>query len=213
MNPTKPHGAEPTSVKLTSAESDSSNSYEPHGPWQIVQRNSIYEDPWMHVRMDNVVRPDGLAGTYSTVRIKPGVCVIPVDSNGSVYLTREFHYAVGRDTIEGISGGIETGESSEDAAQRELLEEVGIIAGKLHFIGTVDPLTAALWSPTSLFLATDLQLTTPNPESTEKIERVAMPFGRAVRMVMDSEITHAPTCTAILKIQILLHENSLKSGI
>ncbi len=39
----------------------------------------------------------------------------------------------------------------------------------------------------------------PNPEATEKIECLRVTFPEAVRMVMDSEITHGPTCVAILK--------------
>ncbi len=154
--------------------------------------------------MDNVLRPDGFPGTYSTVRIKPGVCVIPVGDDGTCYLTKEFHYAVGRDTIEGISGGIELDETPEVAAARELEEEVGIVAGRLHPLGVVDPLTAAVLSPTKMFLATELRFTQTNLESTECIERVEMPFQKALRMVMESEITHAPSCVAILKASLLI---------
>jgi ADP-ribose pyrophosphatase len=175
-----------------------------HGPWRIVRRNAIYQDPWLRVRMDNVLKPDGSPGTFSTVCIKPGVCVIPVDQAGVCFLTKEFHYAVGRDTIEGISGGIEDGETAEIAAARELQEEVGIVAKKLLCLGTVDPLTAALSSPTVTFLATELSFTETNPEVTEKIERVELPFERVVEMVMSSEITHGPSCVAILKASRVL---------
>lgn len=175
-----------------------------HGPWTIVHSTEVYRDAWMSVRMDNVLRPDGVPGTYSTVRIKPGVCVIAVANDGTCYLTKEFHYAVGRDTIEGISGGIEDDETPEIAAARELEEEVGIVAGRLHPLGIVDPLTAAMFSPTELFLATDLRFTQSKLESTECIERIEMPFHEALRMVMENEITHAPSCVAILKASLLI---------
>jgi ADP-ribose pyrophosphatase len=184
-----------------------------HGPWKIVHRNSVYHDPWMDVRMDNVIRPDGLLGTYSTVRIKAGVCVIPVDDDGICYLTKEFHYAVGRDTIEGISGGIEENESAESAAARELQEEVGILADKLTSMGIVDPLTAALHSPTNLFLATGLSFTTSNMEGTEQIERVAMPLNQALQMVMASQITHGPSCVAIMKASLLYSEPQSRAAL
>ena len=178
-----------------------------HGPWTIVQSNEVYRDAWMTVRMDNVLRPDGEPGTYSTVRIKPGVCVIPVADDGTCYLTKEFHYAVGRDTIEGISGGIEEGETAEVAAARELAEEVGIVAGRLLTLGVVDPLTAAMFSPTQMFLATELRFTQTNMESTECIERIEMPFDEVLRMVIENEITHAPSCVAILKAYFLIQRH------
>ena len=179
------------------------------GPWTIVQSQEVYRDAWMTVRQDNVFRPDGQPGTYSTVSIKPGVCVIPVDENGICYLTKEFHYAVGRETVEGISGGIEEGETAEFAATRELEEEVGIVAGRLVPLGTVDPLTAAVLSPTKLFLASDLRFTQTNMDSTECIERVEMPFHEVVRMAIESEITHAPSCVAILKANLHLQQQQL----
>jgi ADP-ribose pyrophosphatase len=60
-------------------------------------------------------------------------------------------------------------------------------------------MTSSLHSPTALFLASQLSFTETNMESTEQIERIEMPLAEAMRMVMDSEITHAPSCVAILK--------------
>jgi ADP-ribose pyrophosphatase len=174
-----------------------------HGPWTILTSAQIYQDPWMDVRCDQVLRPDGSPGTFSTIRIKAGVCVIAVDSQDQIYLTREFHYAVGRVTIEGASGGIEPGETDLQSAQRELSEELGITAKRWTKLGYVDPFTSALQSPTQLYLAEDLSFQAPQTEATEIIECVKMPFDEAVRMVIDSQITHAPTCSAILKAALL----------
>ena len=69
------------------------------------------------------------------------------------------------------------------------------------------PLTAALLSPTQIFLATDLRFTHTNMESTERIERVELPFDEVLRMVIESEITHAPSCVAILKANFLIQKH------
>ena len=66
-----------------------------HGPWTINSTEEIYEDPWIKLQRDLVTRPDGNPGTYSTVQLKSGVCVVALDQDGNVHLTREFHYAVG----------------------------------------------------------------------------------------------------------------------
>ncbi len=107
---------------------------------EITSSQEIYRDAWLDLRLDLVVRPDGLPGTYSTVRLKPGVCVIAIDEQRRVYLTREFHYAVGRMTIEGVSGGVEATEPPEHAARRELEEELGIQAKHWRHLGKLDPL-------------------------------------------------------------------------
>src|SRR5262249_29495954 len=121
------------------------------------------------------------------------------DAAWDVYLTDEFHYAVGRRTLETVSGGIDSGEAPEDAARRELREELGITARTLTSLGMVDPFTAMVVSPTRLFLATDLEFGDHAQEGTERIRCVRMPLGEAVWAVMDGRITHAPSCVAILK--------------
>ncbi len=173
---------------------------QPHGPWTIVKKHRIYQDPWVVLERDDVIRPDGLAGSYSTVQIKQGVTVIALDKENVVHLTSEFHYAVGRTTLEGVSGGIEDGESPQTSAQRELLEELGIVAQQWTSLGTVDPFTSSIRSPVQLYLAEQLSFEATQLEGTELIERVAMPLVEAVAAVMDCRITHAPSCVAILKV-------------
>ncbi len=173
-----------------------------HGPWTINSSQHVYGDPWINVHVDQVTQPDGLPGTYSTVRLKPGVCVIAVDEQRQVHLTREFHYAVGRFTLEGVSGGIEEEEATELAAERELAEELGLTAAKWTWLGQVDPFTSAIASTVDLYLAQELSHGLTAPEGTEQIEHIVLPFDQALDLVRRSEITHAPTCVALLRIAL-----------
>jgi ADP-ribose pyrophosphatase len=173
-----------------------------HGPWKILKSEQMYGDPWIQLFRDQVQRPDGKAGTYATVHLKAGVCVVAMDHVGTLHLTKEFHYAVGRVTIEGVSGGIECDESSALAATREMAEELGITAGCWTRLGTVDPFTAAVLSPVDLYLAEDLTFNETNPEGTELIEHVTMTLDEAVQGVYEGVITHAPTCIIILRIAL-----------
>lgn len=173
-----------------------------HGPWTIVRTDKIYQDPWMRLDRDEVIRPDGLPGSYATLELKAGVTVVALDHARMLHLTSEFHYAVGRVTLEGASGGIEREESAQQAAERELREELGIIAQRWTSLGRVDPFTAAVRSPVELFVAEQLTFVPTELEGTELIQRVSLPFDQAVHHVMDGRITHAPTCVAILKIAL-----------
>lgn len=171
-----------------------------HGPWKICRTHSIYSDPYITVTKDDVIRPDGDDGTHVKVFMKPGVSVLAMDAEDFVYLTNEFHYAIGKESLEVVSGGIEPGESIRWTAERELKEELGIVAKQWQDLGTVDPFTTIIESPTQLFLATDLSFEETEPEGTEQIECVKLPFDQAVQMVMAGNVFHAPSCVAILKV-------------
>jgi ADP-ribose pyrophosphatase len=175
----------------------------PHGPWKIRETANVYVDPFIEVRLDQVIRPDGLPGQHVVVFMKPGICVLAIDDQDQVYLTREFHYGVGRESLEGVSGGMEPNEDPLRTAQRELQEELGLVAAEWEFLTTVDPFTTIMVSPTRLYLARDLTEVATNPEGTEEIARVVMPLETALEKVNCGEITHAPTCVAILRAELL----------
>lgn len=195
---TDPAGCDPS--KLADIQPDESVAPRRHGPWRIVASSERYRDPWVQVVRDEVIRPDGLPGSYCVVTLKPGVCVVALDAEDHVHLTREFHYAVGAETIEAVSGGRDGEELPLLAAQRELREELGLVAARWEDLGRVDPFTANVYSPTQLYLAMELTQVERQLEGTELIEAYPLPFEAAIDMVMTGQITHAPTCTALLKI-------------
>ena len=174
----------------------------PHGPWKIKSTDDVYTDPFIQVRLDQVVRPDGKDGQHVVVGIKPGVCVLAMDEEDNVYLTSEFHYGVGRYSLEAVSGGIEPGEDPDLTAQRELQEEIGLVAEHWEHVGTVDPFTTIVVSPTRLYIVRGLGSAPKNPEGTEQIETVVMPLDEAVSKVNNGEITHAPSCVVILQAKL-----------
>ncbi len=170
-----------------------------------------YKSAWLEVCEDRVVKPDGQAGSFATVKMRPGVSVLAMDEDWQIYLTSEFRYAVGRESIEVVSGAIDEDELPPVAARRELREELGIEAAEWVDLGSVDPFTSVVHSPASLFLATKLSFAETDREPTEIIRVVKVELGEAVRMVMESEIRHGPSCVLILKTNHFL--NSQKAGI
>jgi 8-oxo-dGTP pyrophosphatase MutT (NUDIX family) len=181
-----------------------------HGPWQILNSTEVYRDPWLAVRRDDVIRPDNQPGTHCFVWMKPGVSVLALDNEGNVYLTDEFHYAVGADVLEVVSGGMEPGEAPLEAAKRELVEELGILARRWDELGLVNPFTSIVYSPTSLFLARDLEFVADAPEGSEIIRRVKIPLATARDWALDGKIHHAPSALAILKTVIRLGVTALE---
>ena len=59
-----------------------------------------------------------------------------IDEDGLVYLTKEFHYAIEKDSIEAVSGAINNNEKPLDSAKRELLEETGYQCKTVTYVGS-----------------------------------------------------------------------------
>jgi ADP-ribose pyrophosphatase len=170
-----------------------------HGPWKIKNTDKVYSDAFINVTLDQVVRPDGNDGQHVVVYLKPGVCVLAIDDEANVHLTKEFHYGIGRDSIEAVSGGIDDGEEALTTAKRELQEELGLVAQQWDALASVDPFTTVVVSPTQLYFARGLTSVPAAPEGTEQIETVVLSLATAFEMVLAGEITHAPTCVLILR--------------
>ena len=172
---------------------------EKRGEWTVLDSAIQFCNPWITVREDRVIQPDGQEGGFGVVEMTPGVSVLPVDDEGTVYLVRVYRYTLDRHCLEALAGGIEDGEDPRRAARRELREEAGIDAAELIDLGVVDQLTEVVVSPDRLFLARGLSFRKPDREETEEIERVAVPLQQAVEWAYDGTITHAASIVLILK--------------
>jgi len=182
------------------------------GPYTILHSKPIYENQWLKLREDRVQRLGGEESMFGIVAMRPGVTVLAMEENNDVYLVREFKYAIGEETLEAVSGAIESGESPEIAGLRELSEETGLIASEWIDMGVVNPFTTVVNSPNHTFLARGLSRTrrAPHAQSKEKLQVESMPFEDALRAVLRGGITHAASCVLILKTQLFLEKKGRK---
>jgi ADP-ribose pyrophosphatase len=169
------------------------------GPWTIKETSSKYKNDFIEVSEDQVIQPDGKPGSYATVAMKSGVCVLPIEDDGTVYLTKQFRYALGAESLEVVSGAIDEGESPAAAARRELREELGIEANELLDMGRLQLDTSIIKAPVQLYLARGLGFVKPEQEGTETIKLIRMKFDEVMNAVRDSVIVHGPSCVLILK--------------
>jgi ADP-ribose pyrophosphatase len=180
-------------------------------PIRRVSSREIHRGNLVRLREDMVLLPRGTEAIYEYVEIKNGSSTLAMEENGDVWLVREWKYAVNRPSLEVVSGGIEPGETPEEAARRELREELGLEARELIPMGHVDPFTTMLSCPNYLFIARGLTAVERNPEEAEVMEIARVPLEEAVRMVIEGEITHGSSCVVILKARISgfpVHGNS-----
>lgn len=168
--------------------------------WTTQKSDLKYKNPWIEVVEDKVLTDQGQEKTYGVVRIVKGVCVLPLDTEGNVYLAKQFRYGLGDFSIEGPGGALDEGEEILTAAKRELQEELGINPKTWIDLGYVNPLTGVVSHTEYIFLAKDFDPPQSIPLSDEEtIELIRITLTEAVQLVMDSKITHGPSVALILK--------------
>lgn len=173
--------------------------YKANGPWLIKNSKKIYQNAWMKVREDKVIRPDGKDGIVGIVEMMNGVTVLPLDDEGYVYLVQQYRYTIKKESIEAVSGGVAKGEKPLAAAKRELREEAGLSAQEWTALGQIDPFTTAIRSTSTLFLARKLKKVAAEPDSTEKIIIRRVKLAEALDMVIEGRIIQGPSCVVIMK--------------
>lgn len=174
------------------------------GQWTTLSSKIVYQNPWITVREDAVTRPNGEAGIYGVITAPPGVGVLPIDDDGTVYLVKQYRYGIEQESLEVIVGGTE-GKDAEESARRELLEETGIRADKLISLGHVNGYTSFINSPDYLFLARGLHFGDAQREGSEAdMQIVKASYTQALQWVMDGTITCGISVAVILKARELV---------
>ena len=85
---------------------------EPVGPWTRISRRVGYQNPWITVFHDEVVRPDGSPGIYGVVHFdNTAVGVVAIDDQDRVALVAQHRYTLDHRSWEIPEGGAPPGES------------------------------------------------------------------------------------------------------
>jgi 8-oxo-dGTP pyrophosphatase MutT (NUDIX family) len=172
-------------------------------PWRTLRSDLVYDNPWIRVRQDDVIRPDGEPGIYGVVHFKNrAIGVLPIDEDGYTYLVGQYRYTLNRYFWEIPEGGGPEDEEPLETAKRELLEETGLEARHWQLLGTAHLSNSVTDEEAIYFLATGLIQREAQPEGTEKLELMRIPFGEALRMVLVGEITDALSVMAIMRYEL-----------
>lgn len=167
------------------------------GEIRCTRSRIAYQNRWLRVREDEIVRADGSVGLYGVVEKPHFAVIIPVSAAG-IHLVQQYRYPVGGRFWELPQGACETREVTPEAlARAELREETGLVAGQMRHIGHLFLAYGFCSQDYDVFLATDLTQfeTQQEPEEIGLVNGV-FPVGEVERMVRDGTIQDATTVAA-----------------
>lgn len=186
-----------------------------------VDDRLVHQGHIWHVAVARFESPDGEAFERDVVRSPGAVAAVPLlfdaEGNPSVVLVRQYRAAFDELVLE-IPAGMRDvpDEPTIVTAARELVEEVGLVAGRLVPIHAFYPSAGMTNSVLHLFLATELtavERETHGPEEAHS-EVVHLPLGEAMAMVESGEIRDAKTIIGLLLVerQLLRGDSMLRDA-
>jgi ADP-ribose pyrophosphatase len=167
---------------------------------ELINRNYILRGRIIEVSLSTYNTAEKGEATLEIVHHNGGAGALPLFEDGTVALVRQWRYAINKYSLEIAAGRIEAGQTPEEAALRELEEEVGYRARELRKVS--DFLVAPGYCEERIFtyLATGLEKCDQHLDDDEEIEVVRMPFAEALALVQSGEIDDAKSIITLLTV-------------
>lgn len=167
-------------------------------PERVIASRRIHEGRILNLREDTVEMSGGRRALREVVEHAEVVAVVPLDADGQVLLVRQYRLPAGQALLEVPAGGVDLGESVEDAAQRELQEETGHRAGRLQRLGGFFVSPGYCTEFIHVFLAQELSESVVEADADEEIVVKRLPFDEALRRVESGEIRDGKSIIGLL---------------
>ena len=161
----------------------------------LIHRRTVYSTPWFDLvakQFDHDEHP------YYMVQAPDYVSIVAMTTEGDVLLVRQYRPITETYTLELPSGHVEVGESPEEAAKRELLEETGYETNTVESLGTLVPDSGRLGNRQWCFFAAGVRVANVPVEREHGIELVRYRASELMQAVAQSHMDHALHLAVIL---------------
>ena len=132
------------------------------------------------------------------VHFGQSVAVVPFKDNKNVLLIKQYRAPVGKWILEVPAGRVEHHETPEQAAVRELREEVGYEAAYLRKLVSLYLSPGYSDEIIHIYIAKKLTYVGASPEKGEILRVIEMPLDMALKAVLSEDVVDAKTIIALL---------------
>lgn len=167
---------------------------------EAATRRLAFSGRAFKVRVLSVKTESGRSTMREIVDHPDCVAIVAMDENGNCLLERQLREATGRELLEIPAGGIEPGESPDDAVRRELREETGFSPRRIKKIGGFYSTPGYSTEYLHLYLAADLELSPLRASDTDEITVVRLPLAEAAKLICSGEIQDAKSIAGLLTV-------------
>lgn len=168
--------------------------------WEHLASEEILETPFFRLRSDRLRLPDGVVkDSYYILERADAAFILAIDGDGNVPLVRQYRPPLGIMEVCLPAGLVEPGETPEQAARRELLEETGYAGGEWERIVklSASPGLKSNWA--HVFLARGVEKVAPlDPDEFERLEVFSVSTGELGRMIREGEIVSSSAVAGTL---------------
>jgi ADP-ribose pyrophosphatase len=170
----------------------------------LISSRPVHQGRIVNLAIDTVRFPNGTTGELEFIRHSGAAAVLPVLSDPQaddpqVLLIRQYRYAAGGYLLEVPAGRPDhPDEDWEVCARRELEEETGMVAGKLHHMTTIFTTPGFTDEKIHLYIAFDLKNGTSKLDHDEFVEPVVMTMAEVLEKIRSGEIQDAKTICTVL---------------
>jgi len=165
---------------------------------KTLSRRTVFRGQIVNLHVDTVEKADGSRVTREIVEHADCVAIIAVDTNGDILLVRQFRRPADRELLEIPAGGIEPGETMEDAVRREMQEETGFYPGEVTRLGGFYSAPGYATEYLGLYLAQGLTPRRLVAEDTDEIAVVRVKPAEVPGLIESGKIEDAKSIAGLL---------------
>lgn len=177
---------------------------------QILDRHIVSQSRLFTVEALELRFSNGVERTYE--RLVPGgsgaVMMVPINANGEVLLIREYGAGIEDYTLTLPKGAVDLGEQIEEAANRELQEEIHYGAKTFHYLKKLSLSPSYMKSGIDVFIALDLYEASLPGDEPEPLEVVSWPLTDIDALVLRDDVTEGRAIAALYMAKTWFEQHS-----